>query len=108
MKTDFPIHIEDVIEDCVTIGLRAEIDTWPYEAPTRDYPGCAAGSAVTDVYIVNSPDQESIHQLITALSGDDEISEVVQNGVTFALDRSKGIVVDSFDEETVHDYLDSL
>ena len=107
-KVEFEIYL-DVEGEEITIGLTAYISSWPREMPEMEgstcvYPGCDAGSQVEDVWITANPDAESIVRAVDILSGD-ESTELYQNGVTFALDRYKGIAVDSFDADEVHDYL---
>ena len=111
MKQQFEIYLECEDQE-VTIGLTACVDSWPAEKPEMEgstcvYPGCDAGAEIVDVYISANPDQESVVSLVNTLSGNDEFSEMEQNGIVFALDRYKGVVVDSFDADTVMDYLEA-
>jgi len=106
MKKKFECYIESSQGE-IEIKMEANITTWEREIETPTSPPVAAGFEIDEVNIVGQPDLESVRLLIREEAGDGEFIQVDKNGITFMLDKNKGVVVDDFDNDTLSDYIDA-
>jgi len=107
MKETFEVYIESEQGE-IEIKLEANILTWEREIETPTSPPVAAGFEIEEVYVIAQPDLESVRALIREEAGEDEFMEVYKAGITFMLDKNKGVAVDDFDNDTLSDYITIL
>jgi len=104
MKETFEVYIESEQGE-IEIKLEANILTWEREIETPTSPPVAAGFEIEEVYVIAQPDLESVRALLREEAGEDECMEIYNAGITFILDKNKGVVVDDFDHDTLADYM---
>ena len=107
-NVEFTITFED--DDGVKVfdvECKARIYTEPFEPADRYYPGCPGGSTVEEVDIIGHPDQESVIKYVNLMGGttQDFVEEDDPSGILFDVHRDKGVVIDTFNSDTLLEYL---
>jgi len=104
MKKKFECYIESSQGD-IEIKMEACITTWEREIETPTSPPISAGFEIEEITIIGQPDLESVRLLIREEAGDGEFIQVDKNGITFMLDKNRGVGIDAFDHDTLADYM---
>jgi len=104
MKETFEVYIESTQGE-IAIKLEANIRTWNREIETPTSPPLAAGFEIEEVYVIAQPDLELVQALIREEAGDDKFIQVDKNGITFMLDKNRGVGVYDFTHDTLADYM---
>jgi len=105
MKETFEVYIESSQGE-MTIKMEADITTWEREIETPTSPPISAGFEIEEITIIGQPDLESVRLLIREEADDGEFIQVDKNGITFMLDKNRGVGIDAFDHDTLADYID--